>query len=88
MNSSSGRREIYLRLVVGYIGVALLILVSLAFSLLLGTGWKPIIAGSPVFLTFFIAVSYQFVKDIRTLGRRERGKSEPQRRKGPWEDES
>jgi len=88
MNLSSERRKIYLRLAVGYLAMALLIIMFLAFSIIQGAGWKPIIVGLPMFLTFFIGVSYYFIKSIHALRRRESGESEPQKRRGPWEDEN
>jgi hypothetical protein len=87
MNFSHERKRIYKRLLVGYLGVVILVFVALLFSLAQGSGWKPIFAGFPVYMTFFLAVTYHFIKDIRSQRRRERGEPEPPRKRGPWEDE-
>ena len=87
MSSSHERKKLYKRLLLGYLGVAILVLVALTFSLAQGAGWKPIIAGSPVYLTFFVAVTYHFIKDIRAEKRREGGEPAPPKSRGPWEDE-
>lgn len=84
---SDERNNIYRRLLFGYLGIAIMISVALIFSYAQGADWKPIISVSPIYITFFVLVSYHFVKDIRRQRRKERGEPEPPPRKGPWEEE-
>lgn len=87
MSSSDNRKKIFKRLIVGYLSLTYLVLVAAGFSLAQGGGWRPLIAGLPVFLTFFVAITYYFVKDLRAQKRRDRGELEPPPRRGPWEEE-
>ncbi len=64
-----------------------MILFALGFSLAQGASWRPVIVGAPVYLTFFLGLTYSFIKEIRAQGRKERGKPEPPPRKSPWEEE-
>ncbi|WP_414448369.1 hypothetical protein AB4851_03050 [Burkholderia sp. 22PA0099] len=68
----SKRKKLYRRVAIAYAGVAGMILVGLGFSLAQGAGWKPVLSGGPVYLTFFTAVSYQFIKELRALKQEER----------------
>ncbi|GAB7539862.1 hypothetical protein [Burkholderia sp. 3C] len=68
----SKRKKLYQRFAVGYAGVAGMILVGLGASIAQGAGWKPVLVGIPVDLTFFVAVSYQFIKELRALKNEER----------------
>ncbi|CAG2148861.1 hypothetical protein CUPL110328_23920 [Cupriavidus plantarum] len=87
MNSPGNLKKILKRLIVGYLSLTYLVLVAAGFSLAQGAGWRPLIAGLPVFLTFFVAITYYFVRDLRAQRRRDRGESEPPPRTGPWEEE-
>ncbi|GAB7539863.1 hypothetical protein [Burkholderia sp. 3C] len=75
MSYSSKRKKLYRRFAVGYAGVAGMILVGLGFSVAQGAGWKPVLVGGPGYLTFFIAVSYQFIKELRALKKEEKEKA-------------
>jgi len=87
MNLPDERKNIYRRLLAGYLGIALLILLALAFSLAQGAGWKPLIGGLPAYVSLFIVVTYYFIKDIRRQRRRERGEPEPPPKKSYWEQD-
>lgn len=87
MNISDERKKIYKRLFLGYLGIAMMMAVALIFSYAQGADWKPLISASHIYITFFVLVSYHFVKDIRRQGRKERGEPEPPPRRGPWEEE-
>ncbi|CBW74037.1 unnamed protein product [Mycetohabitans rhizoxinica HKI 454] len=65
------RRKLYRRFAFGYLGILGMILVPLLFSIIQGAGWKPVLTGVPGYLTFFFAVSWQFVKELRALRREE-----------------
>ncbi|SAK90660.1 hypothetical protein AWB78_04852 [Caballeronia calidae] len=65
------RKKLVRRFAVGYLGILGMVVVALVFSVAQGAGWKPILVGAPVYLTFFVAVSYQFIKELRSLKREE-----------------
>lgn len=67
MSYASKRKSLYRRFVIGYSGILGMIMVALIFSVAQGAGWKPIIVGAPVYLTFLAAVTHQFIKELRTL---------------------
>lgn len=75
MSQVSQRKALLRRLVIGYLGVLGMVMVALAFSLLQGAGWRPVLTGTPIYLTFFAAITYQFIKELRAM-RREK---EPER---------
>ncbi|QET04305.1 hypothetical protein FOB72_19370 [Cupriavidus pauculus] len=87
MKNPDARKKIYKKFLVGYLGLAGMILFALGFSLAQGASWRPVIVGAPVYLTFFLGLTYSFIKEIRAQGRKERGKPEPPPRKSPWEEE-
>jgi hypothetical protein len=68
-------KSIYRRFAIGYLGILGMILVALVFSVAQGAGWKPVLVGVPVYLTFLVAVTYQLIKELRAL-KREEGEAE------------
>ncbi|WP_412023907.1 hypothetical protein [Burkholderia cepacia] len=71
MSYESKRKALLRRFVVGYLGIFGMVVIALAFSLLQGAGWKPVLTGVPIYLTFFVVVTYQFIKELRGLKREE-----------------
>ena len=71
MSYDSKRKSLYRRFAIGYFGILGMILVALTFSVAQGAGWKPIIVGAPVYVTFLVAVTYQFIKELRALRQKE-----------------
>ena len=67
---SSDRQIIVKRFVKAYLSLAAMIAFVLIVSLSKGSGWKIILVGIPLFLTFFIGITYQFVKELRALNRK------------------
>ncbi len=65
MNHELARKELIWRLVIGYLGVLGMVLVALLFSFAQHAGWEPVVTGTPVYITFIAAITYQFVKDWR-----------------------
>ena len=61
---SNDNQKILKRLIFGCLGIIILIFASLIFSLIQGAGWRPIIAGLPVYATFFILITYRFIRYI------------------------
>lgn len=50
-----------------------MVLVALGFSYAQGADWRPVVIGIPVYLTLFVAVTYQFLKERKKIQRKERG---------------
>jgi hypothetical protein len=69
MSQMSRRRSIYRRAAIAYAAACALPLFILSISLGKGAGWRPMLIGSPAYLTFFAAITYQFVKELRALKR-------------------
>lgn len=67
---SSKRKALYRKFARGYIGCFCLPLLVLAFSFAQGGGWKPVLVGVPAYLTFFVGITYQFIKELLALGNR------------------
>jgi hypothetical protein len=53
-----------------YVSLAAMMAFVLLVSLSTGSGWKIILVGMPLFLTFFAGITYQLVKELRTLKRK------------------
>lgn len=58
-----------------YLSVFAVIAVVVVISEAKGSGWRPALAGLPMYVTLFVVVTYQFVKELRAL-----------KRKGPKKD--
>jgi hypothetical protein len=69
----SGRSDLYRRAAIAYAAACALPLFILAVSLGKGAGWRPVLVGLPAYLTFFVAITYQFIKELRALKREEEG---------------
>lgn len=65
------KRSLYRRFAVAYISCLCLPLLVLAFSLAQGGGWKPVLTGSAIYITFLVGITYQFIKELRELKREE-----------------
>lgn len=50
-----------------YSGGAGMVLLALAISIHHGTGWRPALAGMPLYVTVFGGITYQFIKELRAL---------------------
>lgn len=87
MNPYDERKKIYIRLICGYAGVAILIVMCVTYAAYRNTGWKPFISASIIYIAAFMLVNYHFIKDIRALRRRERGEPDPPSRKNYWEQD-
>jgi hypothetical protein len=86
MKLTNERKRLCIRFALGYFAIIYIVLVVLGFSMAQGAGWRPVISGSAAYLFFFLAITYQFIRELRRLGRKERGEKEPLQKKGPWED--
>lgn len=68
---SDERRALATRFIKAYLSLAAMILFVLIVSLSKGAGWKVILVGMPLFLTFFVGITYQLIKELRALKRKE-----------------
>jgi hypothetical protein len=80
------RKSLFRKLIVGYLGCFSLPLFALIFGLAQGASWRPVLVGVPIYLTFFVGLTYQFARDWQELRRKERGEPEPAPSRGPWEE--
>lgn len=71
MSSISRRNSLYRRAAIAYLAAFALPLFILGIALGKGAGWRPMLIGLPAYLTFFAAVTYQFIKELRALKREE-----------------
>ena len=69
------KRAVVGRFLKAYLSLAAMIVLVLVVSLSKGAGWKAVLVGMPVFLTFFAGITYQFAKEFRAL-RRKKSKEE------------
>jgi len=86
-NFNKKKKLIYRKFFIGYCSFFCIPFFFLSFSLLQGAGWKPIISGIPLYVTIFIGLTYQFIKELRALAREERGEPEPPPKKNYWEQD-
>jgi NhaP-type Na+/H+ or K+/H+ antiporter len=66
------RKKLIIRALVAYSGVMGVIAVALLISISHGAGWRPAMAGMPLYIILFGGITYQFVKETMILKRRER----------------
>jgi hypothetical protein len=64
---SDGYRELAIRFIKAYLSLVAMIIFVLIVSLSKGAGWKVILVGMPLFLTFFVGITYQLIKELRVL---------------------
>jgi len=68
-------RNIIKRALLAYLGGLGIIGVVLAISIGHGAGWRPALAGLPLYVTVFVGITYQLIKEIRALNRKTREES-------------
>ncbi|REE90861.1 hypothetical protein C7418_4157 [Cupriavidus plantarum] len=81
------RKQLQKKFLRAYIAWISMPLFALAFSLVQGASWRPVLVGAPVYLTFFVGITYQFIKELRALARDERDEPPPPPWKSPWEED-
>lgn len=79
---SDGNRRVVKRFTKAYLSLVAMIVFVLIVSLAKGSGWKIVLVGLPLFLTFFVGITYQLVKESRAV------KREEQKSKGSSKNES
>lgn len=68
-SSEQGRqfRKLIKRAVIAYLGALGIVALALVISIAHGSGWKPALAGMPLYVTLFAGITYQLVKELRAL---------------------
>ncbi|MEX3977771.1 hypothetical protein AB4Y45_02160 [Paraburkholderia sp. EG287A] len=69
MIAKSKRKIVWRKALTAYVAACALPMFILAVSLVKGAGWRPVLVGLPAYLTFFAAITYQLVKELRALER-------------------
>lgn len=62
-------KKLMKRAALAYSGAIGIVALALAISIGHGAGWKPALAGMPLYVTIFVAITYQLVKELRALRR-------------------
>ncbi|MCW5300532.1 hypothetical protein DXT88_20385 [Herbaspirillum lusitanum] len=68
-------KNIIKRALIAYLGGLGTIGVVLAISIGHGSGWRPALAGLPLYVTIFAGITYQLFKEVRALKREEQQES-------------
>ena len=63
------KRRIMVRFLKAYLSLVTMMVFAVVVSIAKGSGWKILLVGLPLFLIFFLGISYQLLKEIRTLER-------------------
>ncbi|WP_226383511.1 hypothetical protein [Burkholderia mayonis] len=66
---SQARRKLLKRAVIAYSGAVGIVAVAVVISLANGAGWRPALAGMPLYVTVFGGITYQLFKEWRALKR-------------------
>ena len=54
-----------------------MVAVALVISVSHGAGWRPVLAGMPLYVILFGGVTYQLIKELRALKNAERERQDP-----------
>lgn len=63
------QKRLIIRAITAYAGASSIIAIAVVISVARGAGWRPALAGMPLYLTLFGGITYQFVKEWRSLKR-------------------
>lgn len=61
------RRRFIVRYVKAYFSVFAVVAVVVAISELRGAGWRPALAGMPMYVSLFVLVTYAMLREVRKL---------------------
>nr|WP_232078356.1 hypothetical protein [Burkholderia sp. THE68] len=56
-----------LRALIAYSGAVGIVGIALALSIAHGAGWKPALAGMPLYVILFVGITYQLIKELLVL---------------------
>ncbi|OLL27986.1 hypothetical protein BTH42_29795 [Burkholderia sp. SRS-W-2-2016] len=68
-------KKLILRALIAYAGAIGVVAVALAISVAHGSGWRPALAGVPLYVILFGGVTYQLIKEFRAMKQEERSRS-------------
>lgn len=63
------KRRIVIRFIKAYLSLVAMMVFAVVISIAKGSGWKILLVGLPLFLIFFLGISYRLLKEIRILKR-------------------
>ncbi|WP_126282382.1 hypothetical protein [Burkholderia stagnalis] len=66
---SQALRKLLKRAMIAYSGAVGIVAVAVVISLTHGAGWRPALAGMPLYVTVFGGITYQLIKEWRALKR-------------------
>lgn len=61
------QKRLIIRALIAYAGALSIIALAVIVSVARGAGWRPALAGMPLYLTILSGITYQFVKEWRSL---------------------
>ncbi|CAB3784926.1 hypothetical protein LMG27177_01713 [Paraburkholderia fynbosensis] len=64
---AQARRRFITRYVKAYISIFAVIAVVVAISELRGVGWRPALAGIPMYASLFVLVTYAMLRELRQI---------------------
>ncbi len=64
---SAETRRVVMRFMKAYLSLVAMVVFVLVVSVVNGSDWKVILVGMPLFLMFFVGITYQLVKEVRSL---------------------
>lgn len=66
---SAGSRKVAGRYVKAYLSLLAMICFFAGISLMKGAGWKPLLIPLPLFVLLFAGITYQLIKEMRSIKR-------------------
>jgi NhaP-type Na+/H+ or K+/H+ antiporter len=70
--STQQYKRLIQRALVAYLGAAGIVALALIISITHGAGWRPALAGMPLYVIVFAGITYQLIKEIVKLRKQER----------------
>lgn len=65
-------KKLIMRALIAYTGAIGVVAVALILSVSHRAGWKPALAGVPLYVILFGGITYQLVREVETLRKKER----------------
>lgn len=78
---SSDTRLLVKRFAKAYLSLMAMMCFVLAVAISKGSDWKALLVGAPLFVTLFIGISYQLLKEVRELKQKRSESALPDRSK-------
>jgi len=68
-DQSQALKRLIWRALIAYSGALGIVALAVVISVVHGSGWKPALAGMPLYVTIFGGITYQLIKEWRALKR-------------------